>query len=106
MFNGIIQTILVAFSTKTSKAWTGMLSFEKDAFKFLIAAQSIKARASRAPYFRGSLNCLISQNRSAIDQIHERESGHRALLYDWRESCLLIGPICLHKSLCLPGNWS
>ena len=24
------------------------------------------------------------------------------LLYDWRESCLLIGPICLHKSLCLP----
>ena len=28
------------------------------------------------------------------------------LLYDWRESCLLIGPICLHKSLCLPGNWS
>ena len=28
------------------------------------------------------------------------------LLYDWRESCLLIGLICLHKSLCLPGNWS
>ena len=29
-----------------------------------------------------------------------------SLLYDWRESCLLIGPICLHKSLCLPENWS
>ena len=29
-----------------------------------------------------------------------------ALLYDWRESCLLIGPICFHKSLCLPENWS
>ena len=28
------------------------------------------------------------------------------LLYDWRESCLLIDPISLHKSLCLPGNWS
>ena len=28
------------------------------------------------------------------------------LLYDWRESCLLIGPICLYKSLCLPENWS
>ena len=28
-------------------------------------------------------------------------------LYDWRESYLLIGPICLNKlSLCLPGNWS
>ena len=31
---------------------------------------------------------------------------HIFLLYDWRESCLLIGPICLHKSLCLPQNWS
>ena len=30
----------------------------------------------------------------------------KILLYDWRESCLLIGPISLHKSLCLPGNWS
>ena len=28
------------------------------------------------------------------------------LLYDWRESCLLIGLICLVNSLCLPGNWS
>ena len=28
------------------------------------------------------------------------------LLYDWIESCLLIGPIRLHKSLCLPENWS
>ena len=28
------------------------------------------------------------------------------LLYDWREYCLLIGPICFHKSLCLPENWS
>ena len=31
---------------------------------------------------------------------------YMTLLYDWRESCLLIGPICLHKSLCLPQNWS
>ena len=34
------------------------------------------------------------------------KSLYNALLYDWRESCLLIGPISLHKSLCLPGNWS
>ena len=27
------------------------------------------------------------------------------MLYDWRESCLLIGPIYLDKSLCLPENW-
>ena len=31
---------------------------------------------------------------------------YNLLLYDWRESCLLIGLICFHKSLCLPGNWS
>ena len=30
---------------------------------------------------------------------------YSCLLYDWRESCLLICPICLHKSLCLPENW-
>ena len=33
-------------------------------------------------------------------------SNKRLLLYDLRESCLLIGPICLYKSLCLPENWS
>ena len=26
------------------------------------------------------------------------------LIYVWKEDCLLIGPICLHKSLCLPEN--
>ena len=34
------------------------------------------------------------------------DSIHVALLYDWRESCLLIGPICLHKSQRLPENRS
>ena len=29
-----------------------------------------------------------------------------SLVYDWREACRLIGPLCLHKSLCLPENWS
>ena len=28
------------------------------------------------------------------------------LLYDWRESCFLIGSICLYKYLCLPENQS
>ena len=32
--NGIIQTILVAFSMKTSRTCTGMLSNENDAFNF------------------------------------------------------------------------
>ena len=36
---------------------------------------------------------------------HEGMVRYGPLLNDWRESCLLIGPISLHKSLCLPGNW-
>ena len=39
--------------------------------------------------------------------LHSLHMGqYQLLLYDWRESCLLIGPICLYKSLCLPENWS
>ena len=26
--------------------------------------------------------------------------------YEWREYCVLIGPICFHKSVCLPENLS
>ena len=42
MFNGIVQTIFVAFSMKTSKVCTGMLSSENDDFKFLKTAKNIK----------------------------------------------------------------
>ena len=42
MFNGIIQTILVAFLMKMSRACTGMLSSENDDFKFLKTAKSFK----------------------------------------------------------------
>ena len=34
LLNAIIQTILVSFSMKASLAYTGMLSYEDDAFKF------------------------------------------------------------------------
>ena len=44
MFNGIIHTILVVFSMKTSRACTGMLSSENDDFKFLKTAKTIKSR--------------------------------------------------------------
>ena len=37
---------------------------------------------------------------------YSREVYLFILLYDWREFCPLIGPVCLHKSLCLPGIWS
>ena len=44
--NGMIQTILVAFSIKTSRACTGMFSSETDDFKFLKTAKKHKkARA-------------------------------------------------------------
>ena len=55
MFNGIIQTILVAFSMKMIKclghvlACTGMLSSENDDFKFLKTVKNIEACTSRAP---------------------------------------------------------
>ena len=42
MFNGITQTILVAFSMKTSRACTGMLFSENDDFKVLKTAENIK----------------------------------------------------------------
>ena len=48
--NGIIRTILVAFSITMSRVCTGMLSFESDDFKFLKIKKKLKkARASRTP---------------------------------------------------------
>ena len=44
-FNGIIQTNLVAFSMKTSRACTDMLSSKNDDFKFLESAENIKVCA-------------------------------------------------------------
>ena len=40
LFTGIIQTILVAFSIKTSRAYTDMLSYENDAFNFSKTAKN------------------------------------------------------------------
>ena len=47
-FNGITQTILVAFSMKMSWACSGTLSSENDDFKFFKTAKNKNARASRA----------------------------------------------------------
>ena len=51
MFNGIIQTILVAFSMKTSRACTGMLSSENNDFKFLKTVKIIKGMYTIVPGF-------------------------------------------------------
>ena len=53
---------------------------------------------------RTSFQMVIFHKQKAITT--ENRVRYRPLLYDWRESCLLIGPICFHKSLCLPENWS
>ena len=42
MFNGIIQTILVAFSMKTFRACTGMLSSENDDLNIIINCEKHK----------------------------------------------------------------
>ena len=44
MFDGIFQTILVAFSVKTFKACTGMLPSENDDFEFLKTAKNKKKK--------------------------------------------------------------
>ena len=44
MSNGIIQTILVAFSMKTSREYTGILSSVNDDFKFLKKMKNIKSK--------------------------------------------------------------
>ena len=84
LFNGIIQTILVAFSMKTSRACAGMLSYENDAFKFSKTAKKHKVKqhvhhmhhSSRA---RGTGSFL--QTSPAVDHKHERKSSCRAVLY-------------------------
>ena len=43
VFNGIIQTILVAFSMKTYRACTDTFSSENDDLKFFKAAKNIKS---------------------------------------------------------------
>ena len=77
-FNGIAQTILVAFSMKMSRACSGTLSSGNDNFKFFKTAKKINARASQ---FQGSWNCFISRNQFVLDQKHERNSSQRDELY-------------------------
>ena len=67
------------------------------------------SKGSILQYFRPSLSYFLSLRSLFCLLLSGRlRQGllYFVLLYDWRESCLLIGPICLHKSLCLPENWS
>ena len=66
---------------KTFMACIGMLSYECDAFKFSKTAKPQIARESRAPYFQGSENWILSTNQYAVDKKYERQSSHRAVSY-------------------------
>ena len=82
LVNRIIQTIWVAFSMKTSRVCSGMLSYENDALKFSKNCEKPQtARASRAPWFQGSWNSLFDPDQSVVDQKHERKSSSRGVLY-------------------------
>ena len=78
VFNAIIQTIMVAFLMKTSRACTGMLSYENDEFKFLKTVNNTKGMWSK---------CTIVPRRARITilslqtQKHDRLSSHKAVLY-------------------------
>ena len=78
VFNGIIKTILVAFSMKTSRACTGMLCSENDDFEFLKTGKNIQITCSIVP---GLMEVFYSPNRSVFDQKHERKNSNKAVLY-------------------------
>ena len=83
VFFGIIQTILVAFSMKTSRACNGMLSSENNDFKFLKTAENIKSTCITCTIVPElvELFCFISPNQSVVDQKDECNSSYRAVLY-------------------------
>ena len=87
MFNGIIQTILVAFSMKTYRACTGMLSSEND-LKFLKTAKNIKSMCITCIIVPELVKCFIYPNQSVVDQKHERKSSHRAVLYIFQNTAI------------------
>ena len=89
----------------------GILTF-KSMMNFILSIK--KSFITSGPVLMKHL--LLELYKNIFDLLKKVESGvhpvphgpleYLALLYDWRESCLLIGRICPHKSLYLPGNWS
>ena len=64
MLNGIIQTILVAFSMEMSRACTGMLSSENDYIKILKTVKNIKSMCSTCTIVPDSLKISLSLTRN------------------------------------------
>ena len=74
---------------KTSRAFTGILSFENDDFEFL------KTGKNKKHVHNESWNCFFSPNQSVIEQKHERKSSHRAALYIFKNIEILISMLNL-----------
>ena len=91
LFNGVIQTILVAFSLKTFRACTDMLSNQNDAVKFSKTAKDANSTCITCTIVpEHSWNWYFSPHQSAVDQKHECKSSRRAVLYIFQNVDILI----------------
>ena len=81
VFNWITQTILVAFSMKMSRACSGTLSSESDAFKFFKIAKNIKCTCITYIIVPGLVELFYLSNQFVVFQRHESNSSQRAVLY-------------------------
>ena len=64
MFNGIIQTVLMAISMKTSRACTGMFSSVNDDFKFLKNYEKQKKHVHHVCYRSRARRTVLSLQNS------------------------------------------
>ena len=99
MFNGIIQTILVAISMKTSWACIGILSSENDDFKFLKTTKNRKSTCIMCTIVPGLVEVFISPKQSVVDQKHERKSSHGCIIYFPKYQFLDTGHFSLTLSI-------
>ena len=67
---------------KKSRACTGMLSHENDAFKFSKTAKTTNSTCITCTIVPGLRELFFSSpNQSTVDQKHEHKSSRRAVLY-------------------------
>ena len=67
-------------------------------FQILKKRENIKSTCITCSMFQGSWNCFISPNQSVVDQNYERNSSHRAILYQ----ILNTGNFLLMLSIVIP----
>ena len=80
LFDGIIETISMAFLRNIFQAYTGIFVFENNVFTFW--AQN--ARAAAAPWLQGKENGFIALGVSVVDQKHEMQSNCPDSFYNFQ----------------------